>query len=182
MSSITPTKPKRVDGQMTGLAGEFFVAAELLKRGLQASLTFGNAKAIDIFAHNPETGRTFTVQVKALRSKNYFPISHARVEKEHIYVFVLLNRPDVAVQYFIVPGKDLADDPDRFTKSFKDPKFPGIYPTVLQGHSYADAWHVFNEKSDSQMLSSALTPSSSPPSSQLDPKPPCAHPAVAHVQ
>ena len=62
-------KLKRVDGQITGLAGELFVAAELLKRGLQTSVTFGNAKAIDLFAFNPDTGRTFTVQVKALRKK-----------------------------------------------------------------------------------------------------------------
>lgn len=31
---------------------EFFVAGELLKRGLQTSITFGNAEAIDIFAHS----------------------------------------------------------------------------------------------------------------------------------
>lgn len=70
---LQPTK--RADGQMTGLAGEFFVAAELLKRGLQTSVTFGNAKAIDLIAFNSETGRTFTVQVKALRKRTYFPIS-----------------------------------------------------------------------------------------------------------
>jgi hypothetical protein len=33
-------KKPRVDGQITGLSGEFFVAAELLKRNLQTSLTF----------------------------------------------------------------------------------------------------------------------------------------------
>ena len=43
---------KRADGQVTGLAGELFVAAELLKRGLQTSVTFGNAKAIDLLAYN----------------------------------------------------------------------------------------------------------------------------------
>ncbi len=46
-------KKARVDGNITGLAGELFVAAELLKRGLQTSITFGNAKQIDLFAHNP---------------------------------------------------------------------------------------------------------------------------------
>jgi hypothetical protein len=63
----TRVKAPRVDGQVTALAGEFFVAAELLKRGLQTSVTFGNAKAIDLLAYNPKTKRTFTVQVKALR-------------------------------------------------------------------------------------------------------------------
>jgi hypothetical protein len=63
------TKP-RADGQLSALAGEFFVAAELLKRGLQTSVTFGNAKAIDLLAHNPAIDHTFPVQVKALRKKN----------------------------------------------------------------------------------------------------------------
>jgi hypothetical protein len=40
-------KKSAVDRSMTGLAGELFVAAELLKRGLQTSITFGNAKQID---------------------------------------------------------------------------------------------------------------------------------------
>jgi len=31
----------RADGRKTGLSGEFFGAAELLKRGLQASSTIG---------------------------------------------------------------------------------------------------------------------------------------------
>jgi len=135
------TNSKRADGQLTGLAGEFFVAAELLKRGLQTSVTFGNAKAIDLLAFNPKTRRSFTVQVKALRKPAQFPISHDRVEREHIYVFVLLNSPGVPVQYFIVPGTILADQPARFTKWFLDRKFPGIPPSALK--DFADAWHVF---------------------------------------
>lgn len=51
-------KRTRIDGNMTGLAGELFVPAELLKRGLQTSITFGNANQIDLFAHNPKTGET----------------------------------------------------------------------------------------------------------------------------
>jgi hypothetical protein len=135
------TKP-RADGQLTALAGEFFVAAELLKRGLQTSVTFGNAKAIDLLAHNPETGHTFTVQVKALRKKNYFPISRERVRAEHIYVFVLLNRPGEAVQYFVVPGAVLANEAGRFGKDFQHPTFPGIHPNRLQ--EFADAWRHFD--------------------------------------
>src|SRR4051794_28740902 len=103
-----PKLPKpRVDGQMTGLAGEFFVAAELLKRGLQTSLTFGNAKAIDLFAMHQKTGKPFAVQVKALRTKNYFPIGPKRIEENAIYVFVILNKTDVPPDFFVVPGHEL---------------------------------------------------------------------------
>ena len=36
---IKRVSKQRADGQESGLAGEFFVAAELLKRDLQTSLT-----------------------------------------------------------------------------------------------------------------------------------------------
>jgi hypothetical protein len=75
---IKRVSKQRADGQKSGLAGEFFVAAELLKRGLQTSLTLGNAKSIDLFAINDE-GTRFTIQVKALRSPNYFLIDLERV-------------------------------------------------------------------------------------------------------
>ena len=138
-----PPKKKRADGQVTGLAGELFVAPELLKLGLQTSVTFGNAKAIDLLAYNPETRKTFTVQVKAVRTRNAFPISHERIEDNHTYVFVILNKPDVAVRYFVVPGSLLSTEPERFTKWFIDPKFPGIPPAALE--PFENAWQLFHE-------------------------------------
>ena len=138
------TKKARPDGQMTGLAGELFVAAELLKRGLQASVTFGNAKAIDLLAHNPRTGRTFTVQVKALRKPNFFLLGHGSVNPWHIYVFVLLNEPDQAVKYYIVPGETLFAQPERFSRYFVEQKMPGIHSRFLDGLSeFTDAWSTF---------------------------------------
>ena len=144
MSNSVKPKRKRTDGQISGLAGELFVAAELLKRGLQTSVTFGNAKAVDLFAYNETTGKTFTVQVKAVRSRNYFLLSHPKVNSGHIYVFVLLNKPGQAVQYYIVPGSELADKPERFTKWFLDPKMPGIHPKTFEDLGYENAWELFD--------------------------------------
>src|SRR5688572_22585272 len=87
---IKRVSKQRSDGQKSGLAGEFFVAAELLRRGLQTSLTLGNAKSIDIFAIN-DRGTRFTIQVKALRSPNYFPINLEHVQDAFYYVFVVLK-------------------------------------------------------------------------------------------
>ncbi len=145
MMTKTTSKPKRIDGQVTGLAGELFVAAELLKRGLQTSITFGNAKAIDLLAYNPHTERTFTVQVKTIRTRNVFPIAHEKINSNHVYVFVILNKPDEQVRYFIVSGNDLATQPERFTKWFLDPKFPGFSWKVLHELGYENAWNIFAE-------------------------------------
>ena len=138
---MADSKRARADSQLSGLAGEFFVAAELLKRGIQTSVTFGNAKAIDLLAHNPSTGNAFTVQVKTLRTRNFIPIAHCRVEPNHVYVFVILNQPGQAVRYFIVAGKELAANPERFGSSFRAETFPGIKPGVLD--EYEDNWAVF---------------------------------------
>ncbi|HDZ03254.1 MAG TPA: hypothetical protein ENH52_17740 [Nitrospirae bacterium] len=79
-----------IDRQKSGLAGEFFVAAELLKRNYQVSVTFGNAKAIDLFVHNETIDKTFIVQVKSLKYKNCFPIKIENMRDEHIYIFVVV--------------------------------------------------------------------------------------------
>jgi hypothetical protein len=136
-----PTKKTRVDGQVTGLAGEFFVAGELLKRGLQTSITFGNAKAIDIFAHSERSGVTYTVQVKALRQRNYFPIKRSAIEPHHVYVFVILNKPGDAVDYFIVDGTTLSQAEGDLGRYLDDPKFPGIGWRALE--PFRNNWQHF---------------------------------------
>ncbi|WP_105201088.1 hypothetical protein [Pseudoalteromonas sp. T1lg10] len=134
-------KKKRVDGQMTGLAGEFFVAGELLKRNFQTSITFGNAKSIDIFAHSEESGQTYAVQVKSLRTKNYFPIRRSAIGENIVYVFVILNKPDKEVDYFIVLGSTLSSATGDLAKYLDDPKFPGINWRSLE--PYRNNWQVF---------------------------------------
>lgn len=136
-------KRKRADGQISGLAGELFAAAELLRRGLQTSVTFGNAKAVDLLAYHPVTKRSFVVQVKTVRTKNFFLISPTKIEPTHIYIFVLLNTPGKHVQYYVVPGQVLYSEPEKFSKYFRTEKMPGIHPNVLSKLGYEDAWDVF---------------------------------------
>jgi hypothetical protein len=138
MTEEVVVKKANADRNMTGLAGELFVAAELLKRGLQTSITFGNAKQIDLFAHNPRTGHSFTIQVKSLRFKNCFPIRD--INEQHTYVFVILNEPGKAVQYFIASGKHLLSDPVKY--AYLDPKgFSAMAPKSLI--ELANKWEVF---------------------------------------
>ena len=52
-----------------GMAGEYSVCADLLKRGHNASITMGNAKAVDIIR----------VTEKELAKKGYLPRKNVRV-------------------------------------------------------------------------------------------------------
>ncbi len=51
----------------TGLSGEYFVAAELYRRGWSEGMTIGNAKSIDLFAEKND--KKISVQVKSLYKK-----------------------------------------------------------------------------------------------------------------
>lgn len=152
--------PPRADSQKSGLAGELFVAAELLKRDYQVSLTFGNAKSIDLFVFNERTERTLIVQVKALRSKNYFTLDPRNVTPEHIYAFALLNKPGEPVEFYITDGETLLAEKERFFgKDHETSKFNGIYYKSLL--SFKDDWSVFDRLSKSTAhQGSALTASS----------------------
>lgn len=142
-------KPKRarVDGQLTGMAGEFLVAGKLFKRRMQVSVTMGNAKAIDLFAHNPRTDRTFNVQVKTLRQKNCFPMRRENVKASHIYVFVILNGDDQNEQFFIVPGRIILKDINHFFGTSYTKEKPSTFPAVNYGplKEFEENWEVFGK-------------------------------------
>ena len=137
------SKSRRSDGQKSGLAGEFFVAAELLKRGHQVSLTFGNAKAIDLFVHNEVLGHTFNVQVKTLRRPNCFPLDISRVDPAHVFVFVLLNEVGKQVAYFPISGREIiAREGELFGGGKGTGKMPAILLSRLRPRR--DRWDVFD--------------------------------------
>jgi hypothetical protein len=102
-------KKRKREFTYSHLAGEYFVAAELFKRGYSVALTMGNAKAIDLFA---EKGlRTVNVQVKAisLRKNVGWPMLKAKVFDGIIYVMVILNDSNTPPTYFIARGDEIRD-------------------------------------------------------------------------
>jgi len=141
-------RPSRPDAQTTGMAGEFLTAGKLFKRGYQVSVTLGNAKGVDLFVHNQRTGRTFTVQVKALRAKNCFPIKRESLEADHIYVFVLLNGPDEPEEFFIVPGRAILLDINRFFGASYKYETPSPMPAINYGplKEFRDNWQEFEKR------------------------------------
>ncbi len=128
------------------MAGEFLVAGKLFKLELQVSVTLGTAKKIDLFAYNPRSERTFIVQVKTLRKRSGFPMRRENVKAGHIYVFVVLNEPSVAEEYYVVPGRDIGRNIDRFFGSSYRRKEPSTFPGILYGSvkPYRDNWIVFD--------------------------------------
>jgi hypothetical protein len=132
----------RRDCQKSGLAGEMFVAAELLKREFQVSLTLGNAKAIDIFAYSDTNQRTYEVQVKTLRTSNCYLLKVQDIIKSHIYVFVLLHKPNQPVEYFILKGSEINENEKTlYGGGDGKQKMSGILMRPLK--AFKDRWEIF---------------------------------------
>ena len=58
-------KKTQIQKHFLGLAGEYAVCTELAKNEINASLTVGNHKAVDIIATNPNNSKVCFIQVKA---------------------------------------------------------------------------------------------------------------------
>ncbi len=105
-----------IQSSSTGLSGEYFVAAELLRRGYSVGITMGNAKAIDILAE--KDGKQFIIQVKAIfKKKNVgWPMMKDKVNVTIFYVFVNLNGDKMTEpDYFIATGIEAKQKVKQYT-------------------------------------------------------------------
>ena len=92
---------EKIPKNSSGLSGEYFVAAELYRRGYSVGMTIGNAKAVDLFAE--KDGTVHQIQVKTIRNKKSigWPLMKEGVKEDVIYIFVNLN--DIAEpDYYIL--------------------------------------------------------------------------------
>ena len=95
--------------QQTAQAGEYFVAAELNRRGAYAVTFAGNMPKIDIIGSNVSRTREVNIQVKTRRSGSWHTSTdESRRRKRNpgensFWVFVDLGDGALAPSYYIVP-------------------------------------------------------------------------------
>lgn len=106
-------KDQKLTSVLSGVAGEYFVAAELTKRGHIASITLRNTKGVDILCSNSDASKSVAIQVKTNRSSPRSWVLNQKSEDYFadnlFYVFVNLNDNESAPDYFIVPSKEVAN-------------------------------------------------------------------------
>jgi len=108
------SKKLKSDSILTGVAGEYFVAAELTKRGYIASITLRNTRGIDILVSNRDATKSVGIQVKSTRYSNTRAwILNKKSENYYtnnlFYVFVNLKEGNQRPDFFIVPSKIVAE-------------------------------------------------------------------------
>jgi hypothetical protein len=103
----------RLPPVLAGVAGEYFVAAELSRRGYIASISLRNTRGIDVLATNQDGSRSVTIQCKtSQRTQKRWVLSAKSedfVSPTHFYVFVLLGATGEHPQYHVVPSRDVAN-------------------------------------------------------------------------
>jgi len=73
-------------GYNTNLAAEFYVLSILHRLGLDANLTLGNKKSVDI-AVVRDAGKAYTIDVKGLAGKTGWPIDNLSAGKKGHFLF-----------------------------------------------------------------------------------------------
>jgi hypothetical protein len=98
---------------LCGVAGEYFVAAELSRRGYIASITLRNTRGIDILASNSDASRQVGIQVKSNRGNKAVWLLNQKAEDYFadnlFYVFVNLKEIDQRPNFYIVPSEIVAN-------------------------------------------------------------------------
>jgi hypothetical protein len=135
---------KTLSSIQTGISGEYFVAAELSRRGYVASLTLRNSKGIDVLASNADATKSVGIQVKTCQGLKPVWLLNVKAEADSaenlFYVFVCLPirgapsfyivpRDVVAKQvreshrhWLATPGRDGRQHRDNPNRKFGDPK------------------------------------------------------------
>ncbi len=148
-------QPKeKLTSVLAGVAGEYFVAAELTARGYIASITLRNTKGVDILCSNADASMSVAIQVKTNSKSSRDWLLNEKSENYYadnlFYVFVNLNNNQKTPDYFIVPSKTVADyikkshqswltSPGRAGQIHKDTKMRKFSDV---GEKYLNRWDL----------------------------------------
>ena len=146
-----PTQREKI---LTSMAGEYFVAAELCRRGYVASLTLKNYPKVDIFALNPETQQPVAIQVKTVRRTRdpHFFVPRDAIDFKGAFVFVVVDKPPDSYRAYVLPGPKVFEvatlSRERFIHGHPGAN-PDILPFMLAESDlagYQDNWeHVLTD-------------------------------------
>lgn len=137
-------------GYGTNLASEFYVLSALYRLGLDANLTLGNKKGIDIVVPCAP-GKAITIEVKAVAGKNDWLVGKlGLVPRDHHFVVLVcyegvFDEPDEQPAIWIYPHADIVP----LIKSSKTGSARYISRKMIResGDAYSQAWDILRHAS-----------------------------------
>lgn len=104
---------QKISGILSGVSGEYFVAAQLSRLGYIASITLKNTKGVDVLATNEDASRSVAIQVKTNQGDRKSWLLHKKAEsnvaKNLFYVFVNLKDKASQPDFYVVPSRIVAN-------------------------------------------------------------------------
>lgn len=101
---------KRAVGYNTGIAAEYFVLSQLFRLGIEAYVSLGNKKAIDIRLVGSD-GMARSIDVKAVRGYSNLPVNNISKTRDHFIVCVFYNNRfeelKVLPEVFVIPSLEI---------------------------------------------------------------------------
>ena len=90
-----PISSRQADKYHLSLAGEFFVAAELQRRGIAAAVTYGNAKKADVVAFS---GGSFAVAIEVKSTSSPRWVVGGVLPQPSIAPWVFVHIPSISAE------------------------------------------------------------------------------------
>jgi len=144
--------------QQTGRAGEFYVAAELNRRGANAVTFAGNMPKIDILASNTDQSKTVRIQVKTRRAGTWqcsiedggsMKDDH---ENDSYWIFVDLAKENQPPEYYIVPNWWIRNNIYKTHKAYLNKRFGRRAVTLESKHHAVDVKRLLEWKNKWNLL------------------------------
>lgn len=132
----------------TNLASEFHVLSMLHRLGLDAVLTLGNKKMVDIVVTSDE-GELITIDVKGIAKKYDWPADNIREPKRGKHFIILVSYegkiedPTFTPNVWIIPSGKIKS----FEKQFATRKNISRPLIVNKGDKYLQAWELITNPS-----------------------------------
>ena len=97
----------RKSGYDTGTASEFLVLSNLYRMGINAFISLGNKKSIDIII-KAKNGSSVSVDVKSVQGYSSIVVNNVRSATNHFIVVVVYKNkfsdPTVSPDFYIIPS------------------------------------------------------------------------------
>ena len=148
--------PSQEEKYSVGMAGEHFVVGELLRRGIRASVTMGNAKRAEVVAMNNKATKVVVAEVKSSPRKEWVVGNVVPQAIKQPWVFVHIAADCSPPRYFIMTASELngilsvedANYKEIFIKRHGKPfTGKGVHKLKLtQAEKYENRWSTIIEQ------------------------------------
>lgn len=131
----------------TQWAAQFYVAAELTRRGYLVSLTMGNAPVADLLVVSPKQ-TTFQIDVKGQSTRNFWLIQRREPTEcgGLFFVLVYLPKDSEPPRFYVLSGAELMKRRDEYEQRVKTAG--SEYQDNLGGINWSTAFEYENRWKD----------------------------------